>query len=72
MKYGVYEQRLAEAVNALLDEAARMQLTLEEFRLATEIARNMLIAEFEKTTRVDEITVRAEVWDKNGSQGDEP
>ena len=65
-EFEVWDQRIADAANAMADKAAELDLTLEEFRWATEVAKNMLIAEFEKTTRVDEIIVRAEVWDNKG------
>lgn len=67
-KFEMCDERLAAAVNAMADTAAELDLTLEEFRLATEIARNMLIGTVERKIRVADVQTRAEAAKRNGSQ----
>lgn len=67
-KFEMSDKRLMTAVNALADTAAELDLTLEEFRLAGEIAGNMLIGTVEREIRVAEVQTRAEAAKRTGSQ----
>lgn len=62
-EFKIHGKKMTRNVNALVDEARKLDLTVEEFEMATEIACKMLANEAKATANIRELDIRAESFE---------
>ena len=62
-EFKIHGEKMTRVVNALVDKAREMDLTVEEFEMATEIACKMLTNEAKAAANIRELDIRAESFE---------